>query len=115
MTIASLTTIVCEKRRLIEVDDIIADLDSYIFVIKGQRCSSCGEEIIDEAQGQKFISIAKRMNLWGEPLKLHRKLSRSARGTVLRIPTDIEKELKLKGNEEVAISKVGKKIVIEIE
>jgi antitoxin component of MazEF toxin-antitoxin module len=46
---------------------------------------------------------------------LHRKLSQSARGTVIRIPTDIEKNMKLKGNEEVLISKIGKnKLLIEI-
>ncbi len=106
---------VCNAGRLIDVDDIIADLGGYVFVIRGQRCSSCGEEIIDEIEGQKFISVAKRMGLWGEPLKLHRKLSRSARGIVLRIPVDIEKELKLKGDEGVAISKLGKKVIVELE
>ncbi len=107
---------VCEKGNIIEVDDIVNDLDGYIFIIKGTRCTICGEEFIDETEGQKMINIAKRLGVWGEPLKLHRKLSRSARGTVLRIPTDIEENLHLKGNEEVAISKIGKdKIMIEIE
>lgn len=107
---------VCQKGTRIEVDDIVNDLDGYLIVIKGERCMSCGEEFIDEPEGQKMITIAKRLGVWGEPLKLHRKLSRSARGTVLRIPTDIEENLHLKGNEEVAISKIGKnKILIEIE
>ena len=104
------------KGSLTVVDDIVNDLDGYHIIVKGTRCASCGEEFIDEAEGQRMISLAKRLGVWGEPLKLHRKLSRSARGTVLRIPSDIEKELHLKGNENVAISKRGKdKILIEIE
>ncbi len=106
---------ICKEGILTNVNDIVADLDGYLFVINGERCSACAEEILDEREAQKMITIAKRMNLWGEPLKLHRKLSKSARGTVLRIPTDIEKELGLKGTEEVAISKVGRKLVVEIE
>lgn len=105
----------CGKFEMIDVDDIIFDLDGYLFVVKGSRCNNCAEEIVNEAEGQRFITIAKRMSLWGESLKLHRKLSRSARGTMLRIPIDIEKELHLKGNEEVSISKVGNRIVVELE
>jgi RNA polymerase subunit RPABC4/transcription elongation factor Spt4 len=54
---------VCEKGRLIPVEDIVSEIEGYIFVEKGERCTSCGEEFI----------------------------SKSARGTVLRIPSDIEK------------------------
>ena len=95
---------VCEKGDITEVEDILNELDGYIFVIKGQRCLQCGEEFIDEKEGQKMIRTAQKLGVWSEPLKLHRKLSRSARGTVLRIPTDIEENLNLEGNEEVAIS-----------
>ena len=106
----------CQKGILLAVDDIIMDMDSYLFVVKGKRCTSCGEEIIEEQDGQKVVDAAKKIGVWGQPLTLHRKLSRSARGTVLRIPTDIEKNLHIKGNEEVSISKVGpKKLLIEIE
>jgi antitoxin component of MazEF toxin-antitoxin module len=43
-------------------------------------------------------------------------MSKSSRGTVVRIPTDIERSLGLKGNEDIKISKIGKKkILIEIE
>ena len=46
---------------------------------------------------------------------LYRKLSRSARGIVLRIPSDLEKNLNIKGDEKIAISKIGKnKILIEL-
>ena len=105
----------CQKGELIGVNDIIMDMDSYLFVVKGKRCVSCGEEIIREEEGQNVIAAAKKIGVWGQPLVLHRKLSRSARGTVLRIPSDIEKNLHIKGDEEVSISKVGpKKLLIEI-
>lgn len=105
----------CEKGDLMEVQDIISEIEGHFFIVKGKRCISCSEEFINEKDGQKMIEVAKRLGLWGEPLKLHRKLSRSARGTVLRIPTDMEKSMKLKGNEEVLISKIGKnKLLVEI-
>ena len=104
------------KGKVVEADDIIADLEGYVFIVKGTRCVSCGEEFIDEHEGQRMITAAKRLGVWGEPLKLHRKLSKSARGTVLRIPIDIEHNLHLKGDEEVVISKLGKnKILVEVE
>jgi hypothetical protein len=106
----------CEKGKLSDVNDIVNELDGHFFVVKGQRCEKCKEEYINEDELQPVISAAKKLGLWGEPLKLHRKLSRSARGTVLRIPADIEKDMHLKGNEEITISKQGKnRIVIEIE
>ena len=61
-----------------------------------------------------MIKVALRLGIWGAPLRLRRKLSRSGRGTVLRIRPDIERSLGLRGNEEVLISKVGKKIIIEL-
>ncbi len=106
----------CEQGELKIINDIINELESYVFIVKGRRCSFCGEEFIDQQEGQQMISTARRLGVWGEPLKLHRKLSRSARGTVLRIPTDIEKNLDLKGTEEVSISKIGgRRLLIEIE
>ncbi|MEK6920854.1 MAG: hypothetical protein AABX82_03140 [Nanoarchaeota archaeon] len=84
--------------------------------VDGKRCTSCGEEFLDEEEGERMIHIAKKLGIWGEPLRLHRKLSKSARGTVLRIPTDIEKNLHLKGDENVLISKVRpNKILVEVE
>ncbi len=106
---------VCEKGDLIEVDDIISEVEGHLFVQKGERCSNCGEEFINEKEGQKMIEIARKLGIWGEPLKLHRKLSKSARGTVLRIPADIEKNMHLKGEEQILISKIGKnKLLIEV-
>ncbi|MBI2671528.1 hypothetical protein HYX16_01200 [Candidatus Woesearchaeota archaeon] len=108
--------LICGKGELIEVEDIISEIEGHFFIEKGKRCSSCGEEFISERTSQNTIEIARRLGLWGEPLKLHRKLSRSARGTVLRIPTDIEENLHLKGDEQVLISKIGKnKLLVEIK
>lgn len=107
---------VCEKRELLPVTDIVSEIEGHFFIEKGERCSNCNEEFISEKESQKTIEIARRLGIWGEPLKLSRKLSQSARGTMLRIPTDIEKSMHLKGNEEVLISKVGRnKLLIEVE
>ena len=107
---------ICEQGILREVNDLMNELDGYIFVVKGKRCSSCSEEFLDEKEGQQMMTTAKRLGVWGQPLKLHRKLSKSARGTVLRIPSDIEDNLGLKGTEQVAISKIGdRKLLVEIE
>ncbi len=106
---------VCEKGELVKVRDIASDVEGHFFIESGERCTSCSEEFVSEKEGQKTIEIAKRLGIWGSPLRLHRKLSRSGRGTMLRIPSDIEKELKLKGTENVLISKIGKnKLLIEI-
>ena len=105
----------CEKGELGEVDDIVSEIEGHFFVVKGKRCSICKEEFVAEKEGQKMIQIARNLGIWWEPLKLHRKLSQSARGTILRIPSDIEKNMKLKGDEEVLISKIGKnKLLVEV-
>ena len=105
----------CETGELVFVDDIASDIEGYTFIERGWRCGSCGEEFIPEEEGERTIRVAKRLGVWGEPLKLRRKLSRSGRGTVLRIPSDIEDALGLKGDEEVLVSKAGRKIIVEIQ
>jgi ribosomal protein S27AE len=105
----------CGKGELINVDDLASEIEGHFFVESGERCSRCGEEFVSEKQGQKVIDVARRLGLWGEPLKLHRKLSKSARGTILRIPVDIEKSMHLTGNEEVMISRIGRnRLLIEL-
>lgn len=106
---------VCEKGELVPVDDIVSELEGYTFVERGRRCTLCGEEFIPEEEAQRTIKVARRLGIWGGPLKLYRKLSRSGRGTILRIPVDIERNLGLRGDEEVAVSKVGRKIIIELK
>ena len=105
---------VCGKRDLVPVDDIVSEIEGYTFVERGRRCTACEEEFIPEEDSQRMIKVARRLGIWGAPLRLRRKLSRSGRGTVLRIPADIERSLGLHGNEEVLISKAGNKIIIEL-
>ncbi|HKZ98766.1 MAG TPA: hypothetical protein VJ326_04165 [Thermoplasmata archaeon] len=92
----------------------MSEVEGYTFVERGRRCSACGEEFIPEEESQRMIKVARRLGVWGEALKLRRKLSKSGRGTVLRIPSDIERSLGLRGDEEVSVSKAGRKIIVEI-
>ena len=105
----------CDEGELVSVEDILSTFDGYTFVERGWRCTKCGEEFIAEEEGRRTIAIAKRLGIWGEPLKLRRRLSRSGRGTVLRIPSDIEEALGLRGNEEVLVSKAGRRIIVEVQ
>ncbi|HKZ48810.1 MAG TPA: hypothetical protein VJ397_08515 [Thermoplasmata archaeon] len=109
----TVTCPVCEKGKLAPVDDIVSDIEGIIFVERGERCTSCGEEFIPAEESARTIRIARRLGIWGEPLRLRRKLSRSGRGVVLRIPADLQENLGWEGDEEVLISKVGKRLVIE--
>lgn len=106
---------VCQKKSLMEVGDITLEVENYIFIVKGERCSNCNEEFPYEEESQKTISIARKLGVWPEPLKLYRHLSKSGNGLIFRIPSDLEKQLKLNENVEIAITKVGNKIVIEPE
>lgn len=107
--------LVCKDGSLIKVEDIIIDIEGYIFVVKGERCDKCNGEFPYEEETQKTIEIARKLGIWPEPLKLYRHLSKSGNGLVFRIPSDLEKQLKLKEDTEIAISKIGNKIVIEPE
>jgi len=107
---------ICGKGVLVRVDDILSEIEGLAFVEHGHRCSFCGEEFVDEADSDRTVKVARRLGIWGEPLKLHRRLSPSGRGVVLRIPEDLRKSMKLRGSEVVSLSKVGKKrILLEIE
>ena len=106
---------ICGLGNFGKVDDIIIEIEGYVFVLRGYRCSSCKEEFPFEEENQRMISIARKLGVWPEPLKLYRKLSRSGGGLVFRIPTDLEKQLKLDDKTEIGITKVGNKIVIEPE
>lgn len=104
---------ICEKGKLVEVKDIILEMEGYVFILEGERCSNCNEEFPHEEETQKAIITAKKLGIWPEPLKLFRHLSKSGGGLVFRIPADLEKQLKLDENTEIAITKTGNKIVIE--
>ncbi len=105
----------CKKGNLVKVEDITIEIEGYVFIVKGERCSNCNEEFPYEEETQKTISVARKLGVWPEPMKLYRHLSKSAGGLMLRIPSDLEKQLKLNENIEIAITKVGNKIVIEPE
>lgn len=107
--------LVCEKGGLEKVEDIIFELEGYIFIVKGERCSHCNEEFPYEEETQKTIEIAKKLGVWPEPLKLHRQLSKSGNGLVFRIPSDLEKQLRLKEHTKIIVSKTGNKIILEPE
>jgi len=105
---------VCEKGKFIMVEDIVLDIEGYVFVVRGERCDSCKEEFPFEEETQRVISIARKLGVWPEPLKLYRHLSRSGGGLMLRIPADLEKQLNLKDSTEIALTKLGRnKLVIE--
>lgn len=104
---------VCEKGFFEEVEDIVLEIEGYIFITKGNRCSECKEEFPFEKETEKIIEVAKKLGVWPEPLKLHRTLSKSGGGLILRIPLDLEKQMNLKESTEINISKVGNKIIIE--
>ena len=104
---------VCEKGEMIRVEDIVSEIGGFVFIEKGARCLNCGEEFIDEKESQRTIEIARKLGVWPEPMKLYRTLSKSGGTLVLRIPTDLERQMKLHPGEEVTITKVGNKIVVE--
>ena len=107
--------LICNNGEMIKVEDITLEIEGYIFIVKGERCTECNEEFPYEEETQKTIITAKKLCVWPEPLKLYRHLSKSGGGLVLRIPADIEKQLKLSDDTEIEISKVGNKIIIETE
>lgn len=105
----------CDKGNLLKVEDIILEIEGYIFIVKGERCNICSEEFPYEDETQKTIDVARKLGVWPEPLKLYRHLSKSGGGLVFRIPSDIEKQLQLDEKKEITITKMGKKIIIESE
>ena len=107
--------LICEKGNLKNVEDIVLEIEGYVFVVKGERCDHCDEEFPYEEETQRTIEVARKLGIWPEPLKLYRHLSKSGGGLVLRIPVDLERQLKLNEKVDIAISKVGNKIVIEPE
>lgn len=107
---------VCRKGPLVTVDDIISQIEGLSFVERGLRCQSCGEEFINPEDSERTVRVARRLGIWGEPLKLRRKLSQSGRGIVLRIPEDLRTSMHLKGSEVVSLSRAGPgRVLIEIE
>lgn len=107
--------LICEKGELIKAEDITLEVEGYVFIVKGERCAQCNEEFPYEEETQKAITISRKLGVWPTQLKLYRHLSRSGGGLIFRVPSDLEKQLKLNEKTEIAISKIGNKIVIEAE
>ena len=107
--------IVCGKGGLEKVEDIILEVEGYVFILEGERCSHCKEEFPWEVETQRAITATRTLGVWPEPMKLYRHLSKSGGGLVFRIPADLEKQLHLTDETEIAISKLGNKIIIEPE
>jgi len=106
---------ICEQGILEQADNIIIEISGYVFIVRGERCSSCNEEFPYQRETDKTIKVARQLGVWPEPLKLYRHFSKSGNGLVFRIPSDLEKQMHLNETVEIAISKVGNKIVIEPE
>jgi hypothetical protein len=106
---------ICEKGNLAMVEDIALEIESYVFILKGDRCDSCNEEFPYQEETQRAITASRKLGVWPEPLKLYRHLSKSGKGLVFRIPSDLEKQLKLNENVDISITKVGNKMIIEAE
>ncbi|MFH1072270.1 MAG: AbrB/MazE/SpoVT family DNA-binding domain-containing protein [Nanoarchaeota archaeon] len=107
------TCIVCGKGKLENAADIALEIEGYIFILKGERCTHCREEFPHEEETQQAITIARKLGVWPEPMKLYRHLSKSGGGLMFRIPVDLERQLKLNEKTEIAISKLNGKIIIE--
>ncbi|MBI4140874.1 hypothetical protein HY485_03495 [Candidatus Woesearchaeota archaeon] len=69
--------LVCEKGTLVSVEDIVLELEGYVFVMKGERCDFCKEEFPYEEETRRAINAARRLGVWPEPMKLYRHLSRT--------------------------------------
>ena len=62
--------LVCENGEMLKVEDIILELDGYVFILKGERCSNCNEEFPYQEETQRAINAARKLGIWPEPLKL---------------------------------------------
>lgn len=106
---------ICEKGTLEQVENIVLEISGYVFITRGERCANCKEEFPYQEETERTITVARQLGVWPEPLKLYRHFSKSGNGLVFRIPNDLEKQMHLDESMEIAISKVGNKIVIEPE
>lgn len=66
--------LICKKGNLVKVEDIVLEVEGHIFTVKGERCTSCKEEFLFEEETKRTITMAKKLRIWPEPLKLHQKL-----------------------------------------
>ncbi|MBI2110384.1 hypothetical protein HYT51_01230 [Candidatus Woesearchaeota archaeon] len=55
---------ICEKGDLSKVEDIILEIEGYVFIVKGERCANCNEEFPYEEETQKTIAMARKLDFW---------------------------------------------------
>lgn len=60
--------LVCGSGILEEIEDIKLEIEGYIFILKGHRCSNCKEEFPLEEETKRAIEVSKRLCAWSEPL-----------------------------------------------
>src|SRR3989338_75890 len=107
--------LICEKGELQKVEDITLEISGYVFVVKGERCTNCQEELPYEEETERVINVSRKLGVWPEPLKLYRHLSKSGGGLIFRVPSGIGRQMRLNESTEISIVKIGNKIVIEQE
>jgi len=49
--------LICENGELKRVEDIILQIEGYIFVVKGERCTNCNEEFPLEVEMVWFLEF----------------------------------------------------------
>ena len=75
----------CESGELIPVEDMTLEIEGYVFIVKGERCTKCNEEFPYEKETENMIKTAQKLGIWPEPLKMYRHLSKSGNGLTLFI------------------------------
>ena len=106
---------VCGKGRLEKTDNITSEIGGYTFVEKGHVCPKCKEEFIPEEESKRTIDAAIKLGAWEtQPMKISRKLTKTARGIIFRIPNDVQKSMYLTGDEGIELSWSKDKIVLEV-
>ncbi len=69
----------CGKGLLEKADNIVSEIGGYVFVEKGERCPSCGQEFPFEEESRRTIAAARTLGVWGAPLTLQEARIRGAR------------------------------------
>jgi len=93
--------------------DTMITIGGKSFKTHALKCVKCGGEEFTEDAVRKIRLKAQRVGVWGQGLKMKRKLQKVGRATAVYIPADIRKQLKLKPRQEVMISVQDRKIIIE--
>ena len=57
---------VCEKGTFVKVEDIMFELEGYVFILRGERCDLCKEEFPFEEETERAIHAAQKLGIWPE-------------------------------------------------